>query len=157
MRDFLGRMNISGFDAKKYITNHANDIAALPNYGIAFSGGGWRALMNGAGVLAAFDNRTANSTQPGHLGGLLQGATYVSGLSGGSWLVGSVFVNNFTTVPALQAAGPDSVWQFGNSVLEGPSKDGIQILNTAEYYKHLEDMVSAKSDAGFDTTLTDYW
>ncbi|KAH0556029.1 Lysophospholipase 1 [Trichoglossum hirsutum] len=157
MRDFLGRMNIAGFDARKYITDHADNINSLPNYGIAISGGGWRSLMTGAGMLAAFDSRTVNSTQPGHLGGLLQGATYVSGLSGGSWLVGSVFLNNFSTVPALQAAGPGSVWQFGNSVLKGPSNGGIQILDTAEYFKHLEDMVSGKSAAGFNTTLTDYW
>jgi lysophospholipase len=157
MRDFLGRVGIPGFDAAGYITGHANNATALPNYGVAFSGGGWRALMNGAGALAAFDSRTVNSTQPGHLGGLLQAATYVAGLSGGSWLVGSVFVNNFSTVPALQAAGTGSVWQFGNSVLEGPDRPGPQILNIADYYENLAQMVASKSDAGFNTTLTDYW
>ncbi|KAI9779434.1 MAG: Lysophospholipase 1 [Geoglossum umbratile] len=157
LRDFLERVKIPGFDADKYIASHAGNATALPNYGMAFSGGGWRALMNGAGVIAAFDSRTVNSTQPGHLGGLLQGATYISGLSGGSWLVGSMFINNFSTIPALQAAGPGSVWQFGNSVLKGPEKPGSQIRNTADYFKNWYDMVTAKSDAGFNTTLTDYW
>ncbi|KAH0537489.1 Lysophospholipase 1 [Glutinoglossum americanum] len=157
MQDLLERTKIDGFDAKKYISSHAKNVSLLPNYGIGFSGGGYRALMNSAGMLAAFDSRTVNSTKPGHLGGLLQGATYVAGISGGSWLVGSIFVNNFSTVAALQYAGPGSVWQFGNSILEGPSKGGIQLLNTADYYKDIADMVGSKSDAGFNTTITDYW
>ncbi|KAI9766630.1 MAG: Lysophospholipase 1 [Geoglossum simile] len=157
MRDLLERMRIPGFDAGKYLAAYAGNATALPNYGVAVSGGGWRALMNGAGALAAFDSRTVNSTQPGHLGGLLQAATYVSGLSGGSWLVGSMFINNFSTISALQAAGTGSVWQFGNSVLAGPDKAGPQILNTADYFKDLAKMVSDKFDVGFNTTLTDYW
>lgn len=47
MREFLGRMNISGFDAAKYISDHAKNSSALPNIAIAASGGGYRALMNG--------------------------------------------------------------------------------------------------------------
>ncbi len=93
MQDLLGRLNITGFDASSYISNHTKNISALPNIGIAFSGGGYRALLNGAGALQAFDNREANGTAPGHLGGLLQASTYVAGLSGGSWLVGSIFVS----------------------------------------------------------------
>ncbi|KAH0537646.1 hypothetical protein FGG08_005559 [Glutinoglossum americanum] len=157
MRELLGRLGIPNFDAEQYIAGIADNTTALPNYAIAFSGGGYRALMNGAGALAAFDSRTVNSTRRGHLGGLLQGATYVAGLSGGCWLVGSIFVNNFTTVQALQAAGSGSVWQFDNSILKGPDKSGRQIANTADYYDNLFDSVTAKSDAAFNTTLTDYW
>lgn len=47
MRDLLRRVNITGFDAAAYISNHANNATALPNIAIAFSGGGYRALMNG--------------------------------------------------------------------------------------------------------------
>ena len=94
MRDLLGRINIAGFDAGAYITNNAQNVTALPNIAIAFSGGGYRAMLNGAGALQAFDSREADSTTPGHLGGLLQASTYVAGLSGGSWLVGSIFVSN---------------------------------------------------------------
>lgn len=93
MRNLLGRLNISGFDAAAYITSNAKNTTALPNVAIAFSGGGYRALLNGAGALQAFDNRETNSTTSGHLGGLLQASTYVAGLSGGSWLVGSIFVS----------------------------------------------------------------
>lgn len=47
MRDLLGRINISGFDADAYISDHAQNFSALPNIAIAVSGGGYRALLNG--------------------------------------------------------------------------------------------------------------
>ncbi len=157
MRDLLTRLNISGFDVNNFIRNHANNASALPNIAISFSGGGYRALQNGAGSMAAFDSRTDNSTRPGHIGGLLQSATYVSGLSGGGWLTGSIFINNFTTVTALRDDNTGSVWDFSNSILAGPRQEGIQIFNTAQYYQHIEDAVSGKTGAGFKTTVTDYW
>jgi lysophospholipase len=157
LRDLLNRLDIDGFNAGQYIDTHSNNVSALPNIGIAVSGGGWRALMNGAGAIKAFDSRTANNTGDGKLGGLLQSATYLSGLSGGSWLVGSIYINNFTTIGALQGETSGSVYEFGNSVLEGPEESGIQIFNTAEYYADLVSDVSGKADAGFDTSLTDLW
>jgi len=60
MRNFLGRANITGLDTNAYIDSIAHNASELPNIGIAISGGGYRALMNGAGALAAFDNRTTN-------------------------------------------------------------------------------------------------
>lgn len=39
----------------------------------------------------------------------------------------------------------------------GPDTGGLQILSTADYYKNLFDTVTAKDDAGFDVSLTDYW
>ncbi|THX50880.1 hypothetical protein D6C86_00308 [Aureobasidium pullulans] len=160
MRDLLGRMNITGLDTNSYIDSAANNVSALPNIAIAGSGGGYRALMNYAGAVAAFDNRTSNSTGAGQLGGLLQASTYLAGLSGGSWLVGSLFVNNFTSVENIlaQDTGDNGgTWQFGNSILEGPSSSGLQILNSAEYYKDIYDTVQDKNDAGYETTITDYW
>ncbi|KAK5192878.1 Lysophospholipase 1 [Exophiala xenobiotica] len=157
MRNLLNRLDIGNFNAGEYIDNHSDNASALPNIGIAVSGGGWRALMNGAGALKAFDSRTRNNTGDGKLGGLLQSATYLSGLSGGGWLVGSLFMNNFTTVGALQADTSGSVWEFGNSVLEGPDTGGLQILDTAEYYANLASDVNGKDDAGFDVSLTDVW
>jgi lysophospholipase len=157
MKDVLGRLNITGFDAAGYIDQNSGNATALPNIAIAVSGGGYRALMNGGGALQAFDKRTENSTAAGHLGGLLQSSTYLAGLSGGGWLVGSIFMNNFTTVTDLQDEPSGSVWEFGNSIIEGPAKSGIQILNTAEYYINLADAVTAKAAGGFDTSLTDYW
>lgn len=154
MRDFLSRMNISGFDAGQYIDNNSNNASALPNIGLAFSGGGWRALINGAGVIKAMDNRTA-ATGSGQMGGLLQSATYIAGLSGGNWLVGSLVINNYTTIDDLVAS--PSVWEFGNSILEGPPSGGFQIFNTAEYFTEIFKDVEGKKDAGYDTSITDYW
>ncbi|KAF7905620.1 uncharacterized protein EAF01_006141 [Botrytis porri] len=157
MITFLERMNISGFDAAKYINSVSGNASTLPNIGIAISGGGYRAMLNGAGFVAAADNRTANSTNTGQIGGLLQATTYLAGLSGGGWLVGSLYTNNFSSVEALRDSS--DVWNFQNSIFEGPNNDGIQILSTADYYSTIRDEVSRKADAplNFNTSVTDYW
>jgi len=159
MREFLGRLNITGLDTNKYIDDHANNASALPNIAIAASGGGYRAMLNAAGIVQAFDSRTENSTGPGQLGGLLQSTTYLAGLSGGSWLVGSLYTNNFSSISDILGYGGDgsSLWQFENSIFEGPKTGSIQILDSVGYYVSIRDSVDDKSDAGFDTTFTDYW
>ncbi|KAE8344174.1 hypothetical protein BDV24DRAFT_127530 [Aspergillus arachidicola] len=157
MKDFFNHVTIKDFDAVQYLDNHSSNTSNLPNIGIAVSGGGYRALMNGAGAIKAFDSRTENSTATGQLGGLLQSATYLAGLSGGGWLVGSIYINNFTTISALQTHEAGAVWQFQNSIFEGPDGDSIQILDTATYYKHIYDAVQDKKDAGYETSITDYW
>lgn len=120
MRELLTRLNITGFDAGAYIDNNSDDVSRLPNIGIAFSGGGYRAMLTGAGPLAAFDSRTTGATGAGQLGGLLQSSTYIAGLSGGGWLVGSMYVNNFTTIEnIISRNGDGDIWQLGNSILEG--------------------------------------
>ncbi|KAF3143468.1 Lysophospholipase 1 [Orbilia oligospora] len=160
LRDFLTRVNIPGFDAGAYIDANRNNARRIPNIGIAMSGGGYRALMNGAGALAAFDSRTNNSTSAGHLGGLLQSSTYLAGLSGGGWLVGSLSLNNFTSVEAIVNSNPDeigSLWQFQNSIFAGPEKSEVQTLSGRKYYENIIDAVNSKRDAGFNTSITDLW
>ncbi|KAK3945407.1 lysophospholipase catalytic domain-containing protein [Diplogelasinospora grovesii] len=158
MLDLLKRANISDFDVTTYINNAANNVSALPNIAIAVSGGGYRALLNGAGFVAAADCRTAGTTDKGGIGGLLQASTYLAGLSGGGWLVGSIYANNFSTVTDLRDGSPGSnVWQFDNPIFTGPKESGISIVNTASYWYDIYDQVSHKSDAGFETTITDYW
>ena len=159
MHDLLERLSISGFDAASYITNNAKNASALPNIAIAFSGGGYRACLNGGGALQAFDSREDNGTATGHLGGLLQSATYVAGLSGGGWLVGSIFVNNFTTISGLlnNPNNVSSVWEFEQSIFEGPAMSKIQLLSSAQYFDHVYDAVGDKADADFNTSITDYW
>lgn len=186
--DFLAAANISGFDAKSYITGAFE--ADRPNIGLAVSGGGYRALMNGAGFLAAADSRTPNQTETGKDGsisGLLQAATYLAGLSGGGWLVGSMFANNFSTVIQMRDGYTGSdLWRFDNSIFAGPSKDAQDsgsnstdssdtkrrsldatttdvsverrgIISTAEYWTEVAKQVAVKADAGYETSLTDYW
>ncbi len=113
--------------------------------------------MNGAGALKAFDLRTTDSTESGRLGGLLQASTYIAGLSGGSWLVGSIYVNNFTTVEALENSDSGNIWELGNSILEGPDDGGIQALDTLDYYTDVYGDVQSKKDAGFNISITDFW
>ncbi|KAI8935178.1 hypothetical protein NX059_007771 [Plenodomus lindquistii] len=158
MRDFLARANITGFDVGQYMDKHRSNTSALPNIALSFSGGGYRALLTGAGALAAFDNRTTGATDAGQLGGLLQAATYVSALSGGGWMVGSLYANNFTTVQDI--INRNEIWQFQNSFFEGPPSNGIQLLSTAQYFSNLVDTVTDKVDSpagDFNSSITDYY
>jgi len=155
MIDMLERADISDFDARAYIHSLVDSDLIVPRVGIAVSGGGYRALMNGAGAISAFDGRTADSTSPGGLGGVLQSATYLSGLSGGSWLVGSLFTQNFTTVDSIIHATEgflSQLWEFNETIIEGPAG-----LSVGDYYQELQDSVDAKLNAGYNKTITDYW
>ncbi|GFF64609.1 lysophospholipase 2 [Aspergillus lentulus] len=155
LKAFLSRVDFGSFNGSDYIDNHSGNTSALPNIGIAVSGGGYRALMNGGGALQAFDNRTTNSTLKGQMGGILQSATYLSGLSGGAWLVGSMYMNNFSDVSSLRDNG--SVWQFQDSIFSGPTQSTAWSISTAKYYSQLLGAVNEKSDAGYEVSITDYW
>ncbi|PWW80118.1 lysophospholipase [Tuber magnatum] len=135
------------FDVKAFMSSYS------PTIGIAFSGGGYRATLSGGGQFKAMDSRTPGSTAVGNIGGLLQSAKYISGLSGGSWLLGSVVINNFTTIDRLQTAG--NVWDFENSILS--PEGALHIVDTTLYYNDLNREVQDKDNAGFDVSLTDYW
>ncbi|KAK9370661.1 lysophospholipase catalytic domain-containing protein [Lipomyces kononenkoae] len=145
--NLLDRIGLDNFDAASFIGSNTSI-----KIGLTFSGGGYRAMLSGAGFLAAADDRTVNSTNNGHIGGLLQASTYLAGLSGGNWLVGSVVLNNFTTIQALQA--DTVVWDFSNSLL---SPKGANVTAENAYYNLVADQVSGKGDAGFQVSLTDYW
>ncbi|KAJ8102736.1 lysophospholipase catalytic domain-containing protein [Lipomyces tetrasporus] len=144
--DYLDRLNLTDFNATDFLVDTNVTI------GLAFSGGGYRAMLSGAGFLAAFDARTPNATDDGHIGGLLQSSTYITGLSGGSWLVTSVAINDYPTIRELQ--GSDTVWDLSNSIL---NPGGWQVAQTTAYYSQIIQEVDGKRDAGFDVSLTDYW
>lgn len=147
--NFLKRVNIADFDYSSYLQTDG----AYPRISIAMSGGGYRALLNGAGFIYAADDRTGGDSG---ISGLLQASTYFSGLSGGGWLVSTIYGNNFTTIESLMS--DEDVWQFQSSILSGPpSTRLIGIFDTARYWRDLHDQVSSKEDAGFDISLTDYW
>ncbi|CAI4218757.1 unnamed protein product [Parascedosporium putredinis] len=129
--NFLKRVNIADFDYASYLQTDG----AYPRISIAMSGGGYRALLNGAGFIYAADDRTGGDSG---ISGLLQASTYFSGLSGGGWLVSTIYGNNFTTIESLMS--DEDVWQF-----------------RPRYWRDLHDQVSSKQDAGFDVSLTDYW
>lgn len=134
---------------------HGKD--ALPTLGIATSGGGHRAAIFGAGVLNALDGRNKTSVNAG-TGGLLQTATYLSGLSGGSWLVSSLVQADFPTLPDLV---------FGPANSDGAGFGGwltqIDLLQpgdaavTSAFIEELLQEVALKRAAGFPVTLADVW
>lgn len=132
------------------------DGGAVPNLGIAVSGGGYRAAIFGAGILNALDGRNSQSVSAG-TGGLLQSATYLTGLSGGSWLVTSLFQANFPPIHDLIfGTGSDSDYagwlaQFG---VTAPVNDTTQ---DQQYVATLLAEIKGKHDAGFPVTLSDFW
>lgn len=127
-----------------------------PNLGIAMSGGGYRAAIFGAGVLNALDGRNSSAISTG-TGGLLQSATYLTGLSGSSWLLSSFIQANFPPFQEL-IFGSNSTdgyagWQtqFG---LVSPTNDSTQ---NQEFITELMVEVKGKHDAGFPVTIADVW
>ncbi|KAH9832909.1 lysophospholipase [Rhodofomes roseus] len=131
---------------------------AYPRLGIAASGGGYRAATFGAGVLNALDGRNVSAVAAG-TGGLLQAATYLTGLSGGSWLVTSLAQADFPTIPDL-VFGPATAnstgfggWNAVYSLLE-PSNDPI--VNAA-YVLDVIGEVGDKNAEGFPVTISDVW
>ncbi|KAK4502179.1 hypothetical protein PRZ48_005604 [Zasmidium cellare] len=121
------------------------DTDSLPSVGLAASGGGYRAMLEDAGIVQAFDGRDGNSS----VGGLYQGLTYESALSGGSWLLGSRAGNNWPTVSSLQK----TLWE---DALEKSFLLPANVLNTDQYLEISDDILD-KEKAGFDTTIVDPW
>ncbi|TGZ77482.1 lysophospholipase [Ascodesmis nigricans] len=148
LSQLLKRVGMTDFDVDSFLSSYS------PTVGIAFSGGGYRAMLSGAGAIKAIDSRESGTTDgPGTLGGLLQGSTYFAGLSGGSWLLGSVIVNNYTTISELQKR--DDLWELENSILT--PEGSLKIISNIDYWTDIRDDVKAKKEAGFDVSLTDYW
>lgn len=104
-------LGLAGFDIPGFLANTSN----LPNVGLAFSGGGYRAMLHGAGLFNAFDSRNSSSVAQG-TGGVIQLATYLAGLSGGSWFVGSVAINDFPTTFELR-----DIWNLTQNLVSTAS------------------------------------
>lgn len=88
----------------------------MPKTGITCSGGGLRASLYCAGTLSAFDSRNSSTA-----GGLLQMADYLTGLSGGSWAVSSLAMNDLPPIHSMvlgnESTGSDG-WILDNSILD---------------------------------------
>lgn len=144
---FLEGLDLDDFDAESFVNNASDPI----KIGLAFSGGGYRAMLSGAGQLAALDNRTEGALKHG-LGGLLQASSYLAGLSGGSWLVGTFALNNFTSIESL--VNGRKVWDLDHSIV---NYGGANLVKKARYYEAISDDLDDKKDAGFEVSLTDTW
>ena len=125
-------------------TNATFNATKLPVVALTTSGGGYRSLLTGAGVIQGFDSR---DSQTG-VSGLFQGLTYEAGLSGGAWLLSSFAGNNYPTISSLR----DNLWEaaFQDSLLVPGN-----LLTAPAAYAAVTADVSSKQAAGFSPTLTD--
>ncbi|ODV91277.1 hypothetical protein CANCADRAFT_2989 [Tortispora caseinolytica NRRL Y-17796] len=143
IKAFIERSDMD-YDVSQLLENHT------PVIGISFSGGGYRALLSGAGALAAFDSTVEGTDQKGHVGGVLQCASYISGISGGSWLVGSYIANNMT-VPEMMNS--EDIWNFEKPLFL-PGQDDYEV---GLFYLKMMANIVAKQEAGFATSFNDVW
>ncbi|TDL15555.1 hypothetical protein BD410DRAFT_823041 [Rickenella mellea] len=140
---------------------------SLPRLGIASSGGGYRAAIFGAGILAALDGRNASCRAVG-TGGLLQASTYHAGLSGGSWLVGSLSQANFPPIQDLifgarggivegsGMGGPNKFYGGWNAQFDLFSPNNNTAADAAFIGTLLSEM-AGKFAAGYPVTFNDLW
>ncbi|MCJ1407614.1 hypothetical protein MMC19_001685 [Ptychographa xylographoides] len=135
----------AGLAAWLHKTNAAFVTSSLPVVALTTSGGGYRSLLAGAGVIQGLDARDSNVGTSG----LFQGLTYQAGLSGGAWLLASFAGNNYPTISSLQAG----LWTqaFQDSLLLP------EYLLSAVAYAEVTNDILAKEAAGFPPTLTDPW
>ncbi|KAI4722051.1 lysophospholipase [Aureobasidium sp. EXF-10727] len=117
----------------------------LPTVGLVLSGGGYRALLSGAGLVQALDARDSDLSTSG----LYQALTYETSLSGGAWFSTSWTGLNWPTVSYLR----DNLWSqsFADSLLV-PAR----LLSAVAYAEIVKDIVD-KAKAGFQPTLIDVY
>lgn len=121
------------------------DTTSLPTLALSVSGGGFRSLLTGAGVIQAFDARDSSSSTAG----LYQAFTYHAALSGGAWLLSALAASNWPTISELR----DNVWetQFAAGMLD--SSNETTVLN----YNQIAEDIITKATLGFPVSLTDPW
>lgn len=175
--EFLKSANLSNFNPQNFID--AKDYQGI-NLGLAFSGGSYRAMLNGAGQLMALDSRSSSSPSEsgsgsgsGSLGGILQSANYIGGLSGSSWLLGSLAMQGWPTVEEVVFENPHDVWNLTSS-RQLVNQTGLwtivfpvmfdnmnKALSHMNFWDNNADGIKfdleAKEKAGFETSLTDAW
>lgn len=141
--DFLDNVaQIPDFDAEKFINDNKDKHNI--SIGLAFSGGGYRAMLCGAGELLALDNRYKDSTLSG-LGGLLQSSSYLTGLSGGGWLVGTLVLNDWISVADILEP-KSGIWNLEDLIF---NPAGLNVVRNVIYYNALSDALDRKEEFGF--------
>ncbi|THV07356.1 phospholipase B [Dendrothele bispora CBS 962.96] len=149
-KDWLGSGDQLGYNVSSF-------QGVFPKIGLALPGGGLRAAQWGASSLSALDARNESSKAAG-TGGLLQVSSYLTGLSGGSWITGSIFFNNFPGFNDLVFGNGNDL---GGWLLDLPfaTPDGTDIFSEKNQYffGSLLWSVMAKAGTGIDTSITDPW
>ncbi|KAF9461302.1 phospholipase B [Collybia nuda] len=140
---------------------HGYDLADFggkyPKIGIAIPGGGLRSALYAAGTLNALDARNDSAKAAG-TGGLLQVASYISGLSGGSWITGSLYFNNWPKINELVLGNGKDLEGW---LLDVPfvTPDGINLFSDKNqaFFGSVLWSVMSKAYKGIDTSMTDPW
>ncbi|CAN8099881.1 unnamed protein product [Discula destructiva] len=119
--------------------------SSFPTIALSVSGGGFRSLLTGAGVIQAFDERDSTSGTAG----LYQAFSYHAALSGGAWLLSALAAGDWPTVSELRS----TVWdtQFAAGIL-----DSSNATTVAQFTQIAEDILT-KGTLGFPVSLTDPW
>lgn len=116
-----------------------------PTIGLALSGGGYRAMINGLGMTMALMNKSDEASKAG-TGGWLDATSYMAGLSGGSWGTGSFMANDAPLPTDLIA----NVWNLDQNLIY-PSDGKVA------FYTNMYQNVNERKKMGFPTQITDYW
>lgn len=121
------------------------DTSSLPTIALSVSGGGFRSLLTGAGVIQAFDERDSTSS----VAGLYQAFSYHAALSGGAWLLSALAASNWPTISELS----NNVWetQFAAGILDSSNE------TTVEDFNQIAEDIITKAELGFPVSLTDPW
>ncbi|KIM83371.1 hypothetical protein PILCRDRAFT_819610 [Piloderma croceum F 1598] len=147
---WIGNASQIGYNSPEFGGNYSK-------IGMAISGGGYRVAQYGAGVISALDARNDSARAAG-TGGLYQVTSYLSGLSGGSWLVVSLALNDWPTTSDLVYGngGNLSGWLLD---LDLVTPDGFDVFdsNNQAYYGSVLSSVLAKAAKGIDTSIIDPW
>ncbi|KAF8139033.1 lysophospholipase catalytic domain-containing protein [Boletus edulis] len=161
LKTYLSNVEATNVTLPSYVSSILSGSSSeTPNFGIAASGGGYRAAIFGAGVLNALDGRNASSNSAG-LGGLLQAATYTAGLSGASWLLTSLAQANFPTIQELVFGHPNATvdnalwagWNANYNIWTSSSNP----VTITEYFTALVEEMQGKYHAGFPVSMADFW
>lgn len=143
----VARKAIADVNLKSWLLEQDSGFGTdnLPTVALTTSGGGYRSLLTGAGVVQGLDSRDSNISTSG----LLQALTYQAGLSGGAWLLSSFAGNNYPTISNLR----DNLWKeaFRDSLLDP------EFLLAADAYADIVRDIADKDAAGFSPALTDIW
>lgn len=119
--------------------------ASLPTIAFAQSGGGFRSLLTGAGVIQSLDSRDSTAATAG----LYQAFTYHAALSGGAWLLSALAADNWPTISTLR----DYTW---TTQLQAGILDSSNATTVSEFQQIAVDIVT-KGSLGFPVSLTDPW
>lgn len=101
--------------------------------------------INGAGFISGLDSRDTTAQQRG-TAGVLQLSSYASGLSGGSWAVGSFAINDWPTAQELA----HDTWDLESDLI-------VPDDNALSYYASIVSDVAGKRNEGLPTGIVDYW